>query len=134
MTAPTHVDDGAGHDTDDAGSHHGGRAGEDRTGQAGDGRRRGVPQAHAPAERGQSSEIRNQAWLLDQDEFATWLGVTERFIRRLVPERRTTFVKVGKQVRFDPADVVAWVEQRKVAAGIVTPLGEAPRQKGRCQP
>jgi excisionase family DNA binding protein len=39
-----------------------------------------------------------------------WLGVTERHIRRLVPERRTPFYKVGGRIRFDPAEIVSWLE------------------------
>ena len=38
------------------------------------------------------------------------LGVSERHVRRLVAERRIPFVKVGHYVRFDPADVIAWID------------------------
>jgi excisionase family DNA binding protein len=37
-----------------------------------------------------------------------------RFVRRLVAERRIPFLKVGRSVRFDPADVDAWLERAKV--------------------
>ncbi|MEK7423601.1 MAG: helix-turn-helix domain-containing protein [Actinomycetota bacterium] len=43
--------------------------------------------------------------LLDVTGLARRLGVTERFVRRLVLERRIPFLKIGHFVRFDPADV-----------------------------
>jgi excisionase family DNA binding protein len=43
--------------------------------------------------------------LLDVDGLAERLGVTVRFVRRLVEDRRVPYVKVGRLVRFDPADV-----------------------------
>lgn len=51
-----------------------------------------------------------------QDDAAPWLDVaggakrldvTERFIRRLVAERRVRFYKVGRFVRFRPEDLDA---------------------------
>ena len=39
---------------------------------------------------------------LNVDEAAEYLGVKVRFVRRLVNERRITFYKVGRYVRFDP--------------------------------
>lgn len=47
-------------------------------------------------------------------ELATRLGTTERFVRRLVAERRVPFHKVGKYVRFDPRDIDAWLEDNRV--------------------
>jgi len=47
------------------------------------------------------------------------LGVTERFVRRLIEERRVPFYKVGRLVRFDPAELDAWFEAQRVA-----PAGE----------
>jgi excisionase family DNA binding protein len=52
--------------------------------------------------------------LLDVDEVADSLGVTNRFVRRLVAERRIPFVKVGKFVRFDPAEISQWIDRRRV--------------------
>lgn len=43
--------------------------------------------------------------LIDMSAAAERLGVGERFIRRLVIERRVAYHKVGKFVRFDPADI-----------------------------
>ncbi|MFN0092264.1 MAG: helix-turn-helix domain-containing protein [Acidimicrobiales bacterium] len=43
--------------------------------------------------------------LIDIAQAAERLGVTPRFVRRLVEERRIPFHKIGKYVRFDPADI-----------------------------
>lgn len=48
------------------------------------------------------------------DEAAARLGVSVRFVRRLVAERRIPFVKVGKFVRFDPADLEEWIDDHRV--------------------
>lgn len=44
-------------------------------------------------------------------EAAEYLNVTEHFVRRLVRERRIAFVKLGRHVRFAPADLDAFIEQ-----------------------
>jgi excisionase family DNA binding protein len=43
--------------------------------------------------------------LLDIAGLAARLAVSERFVRRLVHERRIPYLKVGHFVRFDPTDV-----------------------------
>ena len=43
--------------------------------------------------------------LLDIPTLATRLAVSERFVRRLVHERRIPYLKVGHFVRFDPRDI-----------------------------
>ena len=35
-------------------------------------------------------------------EAALYMNVSERFVRRLIEERRITFMKVGRFIRFDP--------------------------------
>ena len=52
--------------------------------------------------------------LLDVDELARWLGVEVVYVRRLVSERRIPFVKLGKYVRFDPDEVLGWVDGLRV--------------------
>jgi excisionase family DNA binding protein len=52
--------------------------------------------------------------LLDSQQIAGMLGITERHVRRLVAERRIPFAKVGRFVRFDPRDIERWVEKAKV--------------------
>ncbi len=52
--------------------------------------------------------------LLDSEAVAASLRVTPRLIQRLVAERRIPFLKVGRFVRFDPADVNVWLDQQRV--------------------
>jgi excisionase family DNA binding protein len=52
--------------------------------------------------------------LLDVGGAAERLGVTVRFVRRLVAERRIPYVKVGKFVRFDPVEVERWIDEHRV--------------------
>lgn len=54
--------------------------------------------------------------LLDINQLAERLGVTERFVRRLVEERRIPFLKIGKYVRFDPQDVDDWIDEQRIDA------------------
>ena len=44
-------------------------------------------------------------------EVAEALDVDVRHIRRLVHERRIPFIKWGHLLRFDPAEVQAWIDQ-----------------------
>jgi excisionase family DNA binding protein len=53
--------------------------------------------------------------LLDIDQLAEHLGTSRRHVRRLIAERRIPYVKVGRLIRFDPADVSKWVDDRRVA-------------------
>ena len=52
----------------------------------------------------------SQARLLDIDAVAEQLAVTPRHIRRLVAERRIPYLKVGRFIRFDPAEVATWLD------------------------
>ncbi len=54
--------------------------------------------------------------LVDIAEAADRLGVSIRFMRRLVDERRIPFHKIGKYVRFDPADLDRFAMQGRVEA------------------
>ena len=58
--------------------------------------------------------------LLSISEAATRLGVTERYIRRLVYERRVPFYKVGRLVRFRESDLDEWLEAGRVEPPIRT--------------
>jgi excisionase family DNA binding protein len=49
--------------------------------------------------------------LLGVEEVAERLGVTPRYVRRLVAERRIRFVKVGHLLRFEGNDVDDWIER-----------------------
>ncbi|WP_329128150.1 helix-turn-helix domain-containing protein [Streptomyces caniferus] len=52
--------------------------------------------------------------LLSVQQVAELLGTTVRFPRRLVEERRITFVKVGRHVRVPESAVAAFVEANTV--------------------
>jgi excisionase family DNA binding protein len=52
--------------------------------------------------------------LLDITALAEHLGVTPRHIRRLVAERRVPFVRWGHLIRFDPDEIVTWLEQARI--------------------
>ena len=52
--------------------------------------------------------------LLDVPATATYLSVSERFVRRLIAERRLPFVKLGKFVRFDVAALDTFIEEGRV--------------------
>lgn len=51
--------------------------------------------------------------LFDVAEAASYLGVKERLIRRLVAQRRVAYVKVGRFVRFKRADLDAYVAEHR---------------------
>jgi excisionase family DNA binding protein len=57
---------------------------------------------------------------LDIVAVAERLGVTQRHVRRLVAERRIPYVKVGRFVRFDPADITDWIRAARVPARSVS--------------
>ena len=48
--------------------------------------------------------------LMDLPAVAARLGVNQRHIRRLVAERRIPFLKWGHLLRFDPAEIDAWLD------------------------
>ncbi|NJP99365.1 excisionase family DNA-binding protein [Streptomyces zingiberis] len=52
--------------------------------------------------------------LLSVAEVAEWLGTTERFPRRLVAERRVTFVKVGRHVRIPESALADFIDANTV--------------------
>lgn len=56
--------------------------------------------------------------LLNVDQAADRLGTSTRFIRRLIAERRISFVKLGKHVRLDSDGLDAFVEAGRVAAAV----------------
>jgi excisionase family DNA binding protein len=57
----------------------------------------------------------NKDPLLDVPGAATRLGCEERFIRRLVQERRIPFFKVGgSKIRFSEQDLDNWLDGQRV--------------------
>ncbi len=55
-----------------------------------------------------ASDNRNNLW--DVEAVARRLGVQVRHVRRLVAERRIPFIKWGHLLRFDPAEIDAWLD------------------------
>lgn len=80
-------------------------------------------------ERGRSG-IADLPRLLTIGEVAEYLGVTERHIRRLVAERRIPFVKWGHLLRFDPAEIAAWIDAARRPAGAAGETGQAAASSG----
>ena len=56
----------------------------------------------------------NAIALLDIEHVASRLGVSVRYIRRLVAERRIAYIKVGHLIRFEPVVVDLWIEQNRI--------------------
>jgi excisionase family DNA binding protein len=52
--------------------------------------------------------------LLTVDEAAQRMKMSARHVRRLVADRRIPFHKLGRSVRFDAADVLAYIESCRV--------------------
>lgn len=63
---------------------------------------------------GRDHQTSDRHEMLDVAGLATRLGVTERFVRRLVHERRIPFYKVGALLRFDAADVEHWLATHRI--------------------
>ena len=51
--------------------------------------------------------------LMDITGLAEHLGVGPRHIRRLVAERRIPFIKWGHLIRFDPDEIVEWIDENR---------------------
>ena len=47
------------------------------------------------------------AWVADR------LGVTERYVRRLIAERRIAHIKLGGPIRFEPGDVERFIDESR---------------------
>ena len=72
---------------------------------------------------------------LTTDQAAEYLNVAPRFIRRLVAERRISFIKLGKFVRFDPEVLDRLIEDGRVEphSAPAWPRREAGPRSGRKQ-
>jgi excisionase family DNA binding protein len=51
--------------------------------------------------------------LIDIETLANRLGDSVRHVRRLVAEKRIPYLKVGHFVRFDPAEIAAWLDNAR---------------------
>lgn len=64
--------------------------------------------------------------LLDTSEAAKFLRMGKRTVQELVAARKLAFIKIGRSVRFDPADLRAFVEANRIkAAGWKKPQAAA---------
>jgi len=63
--------------------------------------------------------------LWDINRLVAYLGTSKHLVYRLTHERRIRFLRVGKELRFRPEDVVAWLESQVVD---VTPAAPAVRR------
>ncbi len=50
---------------------------------------------------------------MDLPAVAERLGVNQRHVHRLVAERRIPYLKWGHLLRFDPADIEAWLDRAR---------------------
>ena len=57
--------------------------------------------------------------LLTLEEVADRLNTNPRHVRRLVFERRITYCKIGRYLRFHPDDVDEYITGHRVASGTV---------------
>lgn len=64
----------------------------------------------------EAKDMSDQGYLLDVPAAAQRLGVTQRWVRRAVAERRISFVKVGRNVRFEPETITRYIERQRKAA------------------
>ena len=74
------------------------------------------------------------------DRLAAYLGASKSFVYRLTREHRIRFLKVGKELRFRPEDVAAYLEAESVPAALsargsasepVRPRRGRPRERDR---
>jgi excisionase family DNA binding protein len=63
-----------------------------------------------------SSAVEERRELLTIEEAAEVMGMSTRYVRRLVAERRIAFHKLGRSVRIARADIDAYVEAGRVEA------------------
>jgi excisionase family DNA binding protein len=54
--------------------------------------------------------------LIDTKAAAQFLGIGKRTVQVLVTDRKLACIKIGRAVRFDPADLRAFVEANRVKA------------------
>lgn len=54
--------------------------------------------------------------LIGVEQLADELGVSVRYVRRIIAERRIPYVKVGHLIRFERDEVDRWVETNRVNA------------------
>ena len=78
--------------------------------------------------RPRTSRLAEVPQLLDMATVAAIMATSVRHIQRLVSERRIPYVKVGHFVRFDQSELVAWLDERRVAAHVSAYERRRPRR------
>ena len=58
----------------------------------------------------------DKAALISVEQLADELGVSVRYVRRIIAERRISYVKLGHLIRFERDEVDRWVEANRVNA------------------
>jgi excisionase family DNA binding protein len=54
--------------------------------------------------------------LIDIEELERRTTIKQATLRKYVVQRKIPFVKIGRLVRFDPAEIDVWITERKVPA------------------
>ncbi len=65
--------------------------------------------------------------LLDAGELAAVLHVPVSWVRQESREGRIPCVRLGRYVRFDRSDVLAWVERQKAGGSTINPRKHRPQ-------
>ena len=79
--------------------------------------KRQMDPAPISASAGPGAEVTTRERYLSPDEAAEYLNVSVGFIRRMASERRIRHYRLGKFVRFDPADLDAFAEVKEPLTG-----------------
>ena len=74
----------------------------------------------APARYPEQQQLFDPDPLIDKEGAARCLGVEQRFINRLVSEKRITYVKVGRKIRFRQSTIEAYIIANIVSAHTVS--------------
>jgi excisionase family DNA binding protein len=73
--------------------------------------------ASIPAAAGAVAEVAARERYLNPEEAEAYLNVSVGFIRRMASERRVRHYRLGKFIRFDPADLDAFAEVKEPLSG-----------------
>jgi len=84
-----------------------------------------------PSPLGMSDESSGLPELWDIDRLVAYLGTSKHLVYRLTHEHRIGFLRVGKELRFRPEDVAAWLEAQAVDATPVAPAVRRGRPRNR---
>lgn len=59
-----------------------------------------------------ADQIENYGRALRVDEFAKLVNVSEKTLRRMIKARKLPTIRIGAQVRLDPARMAEWLRAR----------------------